>query len=100
MNTRKLGKDLTVSSVGLGCMGMTHAYGSPADTEEMTRLIHEAIELGYTLFDTAECYVAENPDGSTAYNEELVGTALAPYRNKVVIATKFGVCSCGFEYTR
>lgn len=91
MNTRKLGKDLTVSSVGLGCMGMTHAYGSPADTAEMTRLIHEAVELGYTMFDTAECYVAENSDGSTAYNEELVGKALAPYRDKVVIATKFGV---------
>ena len=91
MRTRILGKDLTVSAVGLGCMGMTHAFGAPSDTKEMTKLLHEAIDLGYIYFDTAECYTGENPDGTTAYNEELVGTALKPYRDKVVIATKFGV---------
>ena len=91
MHTRTLGADMTVSTVSLGCMGMTHAFGAPSDTKEMTRLIHEAVDLGYIYFDTAECYTGENPDGSTAYNEELVGSALAPYRNKVVIATKFGV---------
>lgn len=91
MHTRTLGVEMTVSAVSLGCMGMTHAFGAPSDTGEMTRLIHEAVDLGYIYFDTAECYTGENPDGSTAYNEELVGSALAPYRNKVVIATKFGV---------
>ena len=91
MKTRKLGSKLTVSTIGLGCMGMTHAYGSPADAREMTWLMHEAVDVGYTHFDTAECYTGINPDGSTAYNEELVGNALKPYRNRFVIATKFGV---------
>ena len=91
MKYRILGKDLKVSAVSLGCMGMTHAFGAPSDTKEMTRLIHEAVELGYTMFDTAECYTGVFPDGSTAYNEELVGAALKPYRDKIVIATKFGV---------
>ena len=91
MNERILGKDLTVSAVSLGCMGMTHAFGAPSDVKEMTRLIHEAVDFGYLMFDTAECYTGVFADGTTAYNEELVGAALAPYRNKVVIATKFGV---------
>lgn len=91
MQTRILGKDLIVSAVSLGCMGMTHAFGAPSDTKEMTKLLHEAVDLGYLYFDTAECYIGENPDGTTAYNEELVGAALKPYRNQVVIATKFGV---------
>ena len=91
MGTRLLGKDLKVSPVGLGCMGMTHASGAPADVKEMTELIAKAVDMGYTFFDTAECYTGANPDGSTAYNEELVGTALKPYRDKVVIATKCGV---------
>ena len=91
MKYRILGKDLKVSAVSLGCMGMTHAFGAPSDTKEMTRLIHEAVELGYTMFDTAECYTGVFPNGSTAYNEELMGAALKPYRDKIVIATKFGV---------
>ena len=91
MNKRVLGKDLTVSPVGLGCMGMTHAYGAPADEREMERLLLQAVEMGYTFFDTAECYTGVRPDGTTAYNEELVGRALKPYRDKVVIATKCGV---------
>lgn len=91
MNTRILGKDLTVSAVSLGCMGMTHAFGAPSDVKEMTRLIHAAVDLGYIMFDTAECYTGVFADGTTAYNEELVGAALTPYRDKVVIATKFGV---------
>ena len=91
MKYRTLGRDLTVSAIGLGCMGMTHAFGAPSDTGEMTKLIHEAVDLGYTMFDTAECYTGTLPDGTTAYNEELVGAALAPYREKVVIATKCGV---------
>ena len=95
METRILGNDLAVSAVGLGCMGMTHAFGAPADGKEMTELIAKAVDMGYTFFDTAECYTGTNPDGSTAYNEELVGTALKPYRDKVVIATKCGVRHMG-----
>ena len=91
MNTRTLGKDLIVSAVSLGCIGMTHASGSPADPKEMTKLLHEAVDIGYKYFDTAECYTGINADGTTAYNEELVGTALKPYRHDVVIATKCGV---------
>lgn len=95
METRILGNDLAVSAVGLGCMGMTHAFGAPADGKDMTELIAKAVDMGYTFFDTAECYTGTNPDGSTAYNEELVGTALKPYRDKVVIATKCGVRHMG-----
>ena len=95
METRLLGKDLKVSPVGLGCMGLTNASGAPEDVKEMTELIAKAVDMGYTFFDTAECYTGANPDGSTAYNEELVGTALKPYRDKVVIATKCGVHHMG-----
>lgn len=91
MKKRTLGTDLTVSAVSLGCMGMTHASGAPADPKEMTRLLHEAVDMGYLYFDTAECYTGTNADGTTAYNEELVGPALKPYRHEVVIATKCGV---------
>lgn len=88
MNYRTLGTNLTVSAVGLGCMGMSHAYGAPSDKGEMTKLLAQAVELGYTFFDTAEVYgTPENPH----HNEELVGAALAPYRDKVVLATKFGI---------
>jgi aryl-alcohol dehydrogenase-like predicted oxidoreductase len=83
MQKRTLGKDLEVSALGLGCMSMSSAYGPPADKSEMTRLIRSAHECGVTLFDTAEAY------GPFA-NEELVGEALQPIRDQVVIATKFG----------
>lgn len=76
-------------------MGMTHASGAPADTKEMTELIAQAVDIGYTMFDTAECYTGTNSDGTTAYNEELVGNALVPYRDKVIIATKCGVRHMG-----
>ena len=70
MNYRILGKDLKVSAVGLGCMGMSHAYGSPADKKEMCELIAKAVDLGYNFFDTAEVYgTGNNPHD----NEELVG---------------------------
>lgn len=90
MKTRKLG-DLSVSEIGLGCMGFTHAYGDPMDEKEAIRAIHAAVDMGYTFFDTAHRYLGTWPDGSTAYNEELVGKALAPYRGKVRIATKCGI---------
>lgn len=95
MKDRVLGKDLKVSPVGLGCMGMTHAYGAPADEKELAKLLEKAVDMGYTFFDTAECYTGVRPDGTTAYNEELVGEALKPCRDKVVIATKCGVRHLG-----
>jgi aryl-alcohol dehydrogenase-like predicted oxidoreductase len=84
MKKRKLGKsNLEVSAIGLGCMGMSFGYGPPADKQEMISLIRTAVERGVTFFDTAEVY-------GPCTNEELVGEALAPFRGKVVIATKFG----------
>lgn len=88
MRTRKLGKDLEVSAVGLGCMGFSHAYGAPSERKEAISAIQTAVSLGYTFFDTAEGYgTADNPHD----NEELVGAALRSCRDKVVIATKFGI---------
>lgn len=84
MKTRKLGNSgLEVSAIGLGCMGMSFGYGPAKDKKEMISLIRSAVEKGITFFDTAEVY------GPFA-NEELVGEALSPFRDKVVIATKFG----------
>jgi aryl-alcohol dehydrogenase-like predicted oxidoreductase len=84
MQKRKLGKgNLEVSAIGLGCMGMSFSYGPPKDKQEMISLLHAAVDRGITFFDTAEVYGPYS-------NEELVGEALAPYRGKVVIATKFG----------
>lgn len=92
MQFRMLGKNgPRVSAVGLGCMGITHASGAPMEKKEGAKVIREAFEMGYTFFDTAECYTGVYPDGSTAYNEEVVGEALRPVRDKVVIATKCGV---------
>lgn len=79
---------LRVSPVGLGCMGMSHAYGAPADKRQMTELLADAVDMGYTLFDTAEVY--GTPDRPHD-NEELLGEALRPFRDRVVIATKFGL---------
>ena len=84
MKKRTLGKSgLEVSAIGLGCMGMSFGYGPPADKKEMVSLIRRAVELGVTFFDTAEVY-------GPFINEELVGEALAPVRERVAIATKFG----------
>jgi aryl-alcohol dehydrogenase-like predicted oxidoreductase len=83
MQKRKLGKSgLEVSALGLGCMGMSIAYGVPPEKKDMITLIRKAVERGVTFFDTAEVY---------GTNEELVGEALAPFRGKVAIATKFGI---------
>jgi len=84
MKKRKLGKSgLEVSAIGLGCMGMSFGYGPPKDKQEMISLLHAAVERGVTFFDTAEVY-------GPFTNEELVGEGLGPFRNQVVIATKFG----------
>jgi aryl-alcohol dehydrogenase-like predicted oxidoreductase len=85
MQKRKLGNsDLEVSAIGLGCMGMSFAYGPAADKKEMIALIRKAVERGITFFDTAQVY-------GPFTNEELVGEALAPFHGQVVIATKFGM---------
>src|SRR5436853_5617972 len=84
MQKRKLGKsNLEVSAIGLGCMGMSYGYGPAKDKQEMISLLRAAVERGITFFDTAEAY-------GPFTNEELVGEALAPVRQQVVIATKFG----------
>ena len=84
MQKRKLGKNgLEVSAIGLGCMGMSFSYGPPKDKQAMISLLRSAVERGVTFFDTAEVY-------GPFTNEELVGEALAPFRDQVVIATKFG----------
>ncbi|MBB3352132.1 aryl-alcohol dehydrogenase-like predicted oxidoreductase [Rhizobium sp. BK049] len=82
MKTRKLGNDLTVSAVGLGCMGMSFAYGA-SDEAESVKTLHRAVDLSVTFFDTAEVY-------GPFTNEVLLGRALKPFRDRVVIATKFG----------
>jgi aryl-alcohol dehydrogenase-like predicted oxidoreductase len=85
MQKRKLGKsNLEVSALGLGCMGMSFSYGPPRDKQEMISLLRAAVERGVTFFDTAEVY-------GPFTNEELVGEGLAPFRGKVVVATKFGL---------
>ena len=92
MQKRRLGKsNLEVSAIGLGCMGMSFSYGPPKDKKEMTDLLHAAVDRGITFFDTAEVY-------GPFTNEELVGEALAPYRGKVVIATKFGFDLSGTDH--
>ena len=83
MQIKKLGKDLFVSAVGLGCMGFSHAYGPPTDEKETVRHLRKAFDLGYTFFDTAEVYgTVEEPH----VNERLLGEALAPMRNKVALS--------------
>src|SRR6266567_468201 len=94
MKKRKLGKSgLEVSAIGLGCMGMSFGYGPPKDKQEMISLLRAAVERGVTFFDTAEVY-------GPFTNEELVGEALAPFREQVVIATKFGFKPASADDTR
>ena len=89
MHTRTLGQGLQVSAIGLGAMGMSQSYGpNPGDRDEMIAVLRGAVERGVTFIDTAEVY-------GPFVNEELVGEALAPVRDQVVIATKFG-----FRYRR
>lgn len=83
MQKRTRGSNLEVSAIGLGCMGMSSSYGPPADKPEMISLMRAAVERGLTFFDTAQVY-------GPFTNEDFVGEALAPVREQVVIATKFG----------
>src|SRR5437899_2886097 len=83
MQTRTLGTDLEVSALGLGCMGMSQSYGNRPERADSIALIRAAVERGVTFFDTAQVY-------GPFHNEELVGEALEPVRDRVVIATKFG----------
>lgn len=88
MENRNLGKQFNVSAVGLGCMGLSHAYGAPTEKKDAIELLHKAVDMGYTFFDTAEVYgTSDDPH----INEEIVGEALRIYGDKVVIATKFGI---------
>ena len=83
METRKLGQDLEVSALGLGCMGMSEFYGKRNDTDAIAT-IHRALELGVTLLDTADMY-------GKGHNEELVGKAIKSRRDSIILATKFGI---------
>ena len=88
METRILGKDLEVSAVGLGCLGMSHAYGRLSDKKDAELLLEKAVEMGCTFFDTAEVYgTADDPH----HNEKLIGEILKPHRNHIKIASKCGI---------
>lgn len=92
MKKRMLGNTtMEITPVGLGCMGLSHAFGTPLEKAEAADKIKAAYEMGYTFFDTAECYTGTNPDGTTAYNEEAVGEGIQSFRNNIVLATKCGV---------
>lgn len=92
MEKRRLGKSgFMVNPVGLGCMGFSHASGDPVPEKDAINTLRQAVDIGYTYFDTAEAYTGVYPDGSISYNEELVGKALKDVRDKVIIGTKMGV---------
>ena len=96
MQYKTLGKiGIKISSVGLGCMGLSHAFGTPLGKREAADKVRAAFDLGYTFFDTAECYTGTNPDGTTAYNEEAVGEGIRGIRDKIVLCTKCGVRHLG-----
>lgn len=96
MKYKTLGKTgIKISAVGLGCMGLSHAFGTPLGKREAADKVRAAFDLGYTFFDTAECYTGTNPDGTTAYNEEAVGEGIRGIRDKIVLCTKCGVRHLG-----
>lgn len=96
MKQKRLGKtDMYVNPVGLGCMGFSHASGLPTPKDEAVATLRKAYEMGYNFFDSAECYTGVNPDGSIHYNEEVVGEAIKPFRDKIILCTKFGVTHRG-----
>lgn len=92
MNQKRLGKtDLHVNPVGLGCMGLSHAYGSAVSQDKGMEFLKESFKTGYNFFDTAEVYVGKTADGKISNNEELVGLAIGSFRKDIVIASKFGI---------
>ena len=96
MKQIRLGKtNMYVNRVGFGCMGFSHASGAPTPKEEAIQALREAYKIGYNFYDTAECYTGVNSDGSINYNEELVGEVIKPFRDKVILCTKFGVTHKG-----
>lgn len=96
MKQRRLGKtDMYVNPVGLGCMGLSHASGTPTPKEEAVKILQEAHQIGYNFYDTAECYTGINPDGTINYNEEIVGEAIKDFRDEIVLCIKFGVTHKG-----
>lgn len=96
MKYKTLGKTgIKISAVGLGCMGLSHAFGTPLGKREAADKVRAAFDLGYMFFDTAECYTGTNPDGTTAYNEEAVGEGIRGIRDKIALCTKCGVRHLG-----
>lgn len=96
MRKVQLGKtDMYVNVIGLGCMGLSHASGTPTPKDEAIEILKKAHEIGYDFYDTAECYTGVYPDGSISYNEEIVGEAIKDFRKDVILCTKFGVTHKG-----
>lgn len=96
MKTVRLGKtNMYVNVVGLGCMGLSHAYGPAVNREEAINILKEAHKIGYNFYDTAECYKGVYEDGKEANNEEVVGEAIKDFRDEIILATKFGVTHKG-----
>ena len=96
MEKRRLGQtDMYVNMIRLGCMGLSHASGTPLPKEEALQVLKEAHRIGYDLYDTAECYTGVYPDGSISNNEEIVGEAIKDFRDDIVLCTKFGVMHKG-----
>ena len=96
MRKVQLGKtDMYVNVIGLGCMGLSHASGTPTPKDEAVEILKKAHEIGYDFYDTAECYTGVYPDGSISYNEEIVGEAIKDFRKDVILCTKFGVAHKG-----
>lgn len=89
--------NLAISPVGLGCMGLSHAFGTPLAKQEAAQRIRAAFDMGYRFFDTAECYTGTNPDGTTAYNEEAVGLGIKGIRRQLTLATKCGIAFSGSQ---
>lgn len=87
--------DMYVNVIGLGCMGLSHASGTPTPKDEAVEILKKAHEIGYDFYDTAECYTGVYPDGSISYNEEIVGEAIKDFRKDVSLCTKFGVTHKG-----
>lgn len=96
MKRVRLGKtDMYVNAIGLGCMGLSHASGTPTPKQEAIEILREAHKMGYDFYDTAECYTGINPDGSINFNEEIVGEAIKDFRDEIILCTKFGVTHKG-----